>query len=179
MGGGEPPLSDVSPLVRPFEYAIKIAPCLHWASMKSLRSKPLNVEQKKIVGGYGSALSQESGYIKSPCFICLWDSRAKQLHWKQDVWSSRKYLTVGRANALKKSLANRDEITLPSLHIKLHTLTHTRARVKTRDRDGEREKAAAAPRPLPPLGRGLHGLLTNPGLHRPKQLGFWKGKGSN
>ena len=26
-------------------------------------------------------LGQQSGYIKYPCFLCYWDSRAKQKHW--------------------------------------------------------------------------------------------------
>jgi len=26
-------------------------------------------------------VGQQSGYTKYPCFICFWDSRAKQDHW--------------------------------------------------------------------------------------------------
>ena len=26
-------------------------------------------------------LGQQGGYTKYPCFLCLWDSRAKNEHW--------------------------------------------------------------------------------------------------
>ena len=34
-------------------------------------------------------LGQQSGYTKYPCFLCLWDSRARQKHWVQKEWPIR------------------------------------------------------------------------------------------
>ena len=31
-------------------------------------------------------LGQQSGYTKFPCFICLWDSRARDKHWGEKDW---------------------------------------------------------------------------------------------
>lgn len=64
-------------------------------------------------------LGQQSGYTKNPCFICLWDSRAKQDHWKQVTWPLRKSLVVGAANIINAPLVDREKIILPPLHIKL------------------------------------------------------------
>ena len=40
-------------------------------------------------------LGQQSGYTKYPCFLCLWDSRARQKHWVQKEWPIRKEINVG------------------------------------------------------------------------------------
>lgn len=34
-------------------------------------------------------LCQQSGYTKYPCFLCLWDSRAKHEHWSRSEWPLR------------------------------------------------------------------------------------------
>lgn len=34
-------------------------------------------------------LGQQSGYTKFPCFLCLWDSRARELHWTTTDWPPR------------------------------------------------------------------------------------------
>lgn len=63
-------------------------------------------------------LGQQSGYTKYACFICMWDSRARQHHWNQDVWPVRDSLTVGKANIIREPLVSkRDKIILPPLHI--------------------------------------------------------------
>ena len=38
----------------------------------------------------GLLLGQQSGYTKYPCFLCMWDSRAKDKHWTQKVWPQGK-----------------------------------------------------------------------------------------
>lgn len=30
-------------------------------------------------------LGQQAGYTKYPCFLCLWDSRAREQHWKKVI----------------------------------------------------------------------------------------------
>lgn len=64
-------------------------------------------------------LGQQSGYTKFPCFLCEWDSRARDLHWSQKQWPSRDTLTPGTKNILQESLVNPKRVLLPPLHIKL------------------------------------------------------------
>jgi len=64
-------------------------------------------------------LGQQSGYTKYPCFMCLWDSRAKQDHWTKVSWPTREKMIVGAANVINKPLVDKNKIILPPLHIKL------------------------------------------------------------
>jgi hypothetical protein len=64
-------------------------------------------------------LGQESGYTKYPCFLCLWESRAKHEHWARKDWPLREYMVVGGQNVINEPLVERDRIILPPLHIKL------------------------------------------------------------
>lgn len=43
-------------------------------------------------------LGQQGGYTKYPCFLCLWDSRAKQQHWIKMDWPERENMVVGTQN---------------------------------------------------------------------------------
>ena len=40
-------------------------------------------------------LGQQSGYTMYPCFLRLWDSRARQKHWLQKEWPIRKEINAG------------------------------------------------------------------------------------
>ena len=64
-------------------------------------------------------LGQQSGYTKYPCFICLWDSRARSDHWVKKEWPERITLTVNECNVINEPLVPREKIILPPLHIKL------------------------------------------------------------
>ena len=64
-------------------------------------------------------LGQQAGYIKNPCFLCLWDSRADDQHWQRKNWLVREELVVGENNVINEPLVDRDSILLPPLHIKL------------------------------------------------------------
>ncbi|XP_073532722.1 uncharacterized protein [Phyllobates terribilis] len=64
-------------------------------------------------------LGQQSGYTKYPCFICMWDSRAKHQHWEKVDWPPRDTLTVGASNIVNEPLVDWEKIILPPLHIKL------------------------------------------------------------
>ncbi|GBM48182.1 hypothetical protein AVEN_138312-1 [Araneus ventricosus] len=44
-------------------------------------------------------LGWQTGYKKCPCFLCLWDSRARDLHWTEADWSLRGVLTLCEKNA--------------------------------------------------------------------------------
>ena len=64
-------------------------------------------------------LGQQSGYTKYPCFLCLWDSRARQKHWVQKEWPIRKEMNVGDTNITNAPLVDRRRIVSPPLHVKL------------------------------------------------------------
>lgn len=79
-------------------------------------------------------LGQQSGYTKYPCFICLWDSRAKSRHWTAKNWPVRDALVVGERNVINEPLVSREKIILPPLHIKLGLMKQF---VKALDRNGQ------------------------------------------
>jgi len=64
-------------------------------------------------------LGQQAGYTKYPCFLCEWDSCAREKHWKVKNWPKRKALKPDSMNVLYSSLIPRCSILLPPLHIKL------------------------------------------------------------
>ena len=65
-------------------------------------------------------LGQQSGYTKYPCFLCMWDSRAKEKHYVQNECPVRELLEPCRAkNVIHEPLVDRDKILFPPLHIKL------------------------------------------------------------
>ena len=64
-------------------------------------------------------LGQQAGYVKYPCFLCLWDSRADDQHWQRKDWPVLEELVVGENNVINEPLVDLDSILLPSLHIKL------------------------------------------------------------
>ena len=64
-------------------------------------------------------LGQQSGYTKYPCFLCLWDSRARQEHWVQKGWPIREEIHVGDKNITNVPLEDRKNVVFPPLQIKL------------------------------------------------------------
>jgi len=78
-------------------------------------------------------LGQQSGYTKYPCFLCLWDSRARDQHWKTKIWPPRSSLQVGLHNVVNTPLVDRDRIIFPPLHIKLGLMKQF---VKALNKDG-------------------------------------------
>ena len=64
-------------------------------------------------------LGQQAGYTKFPCFICLWDSRAKKEHWVKKNWPRRENFNVGEKNIQNRPLIDPAKVLLPPLHIKL------------------------------------------------------------
>ena len=79
-------------------------------------------------------LGQQSGYTKYPCFLCLWDSRARIQHWRRENWPERESLEVGTANVINEPLVPRDRIIFPPLHIKLGLMKQF---VKALNKDGD------------------------------------------
>ena len=64
-------------------------------------------------------LGQQSGFTKYPCFLCLWDSRARSQHWEKKEWPIRGQMDVGEKNIINEPLVDRNKIIFSPLHIKL------------------------------------------------------------
>ena len=78
-------------------------------------------------------LGQQSGFTKFPCFLCLWDSRARDKHWVQREWPKRE-LIVGERNVIHEPLIDRNKVIFPPLHIKLGLMKQF---VKALDKEGQ------------------------------------------
>lgn len=61
----------------------------------------------------------QSGYTKYCCFLCLWDSRARNEHFTRLNWPDRVEYIPGRNNVKSQPIVRRENIILPPLHIKL------------------------------------------------------------
>ena len=79
-------------------------------------------------------LGQQHGFTKFPCYLCMWDSRARDKHWTQKEWPIRKTLETGMPNILHDPIVSRDKIIFPPLHIKLGLMKQF---VKALNKDGE------------------------------------------
>ncbi|GBM64139.1 hypothetical protein AVEN_227286-1 [Araneus ventricosus] len=51
-------------------------------------------------------LGQQAGYTKYPCFLCSWDSSARDLHWTKTDWSIRGALTPSEKKCYKYNLGS-------------------------------------------------------------------------
>ena len=51
-------------------------------------------------------LGQQRGFTKSPCYICMWDSRAQEKHWNQKEWPIRETLKAGMPNIVNHPTAS-------------------------------------------------------------------------
>ena len=71
----------------------------------------------------GILLGLQKGNTKHPCFLCLWDSGARERHYKNAKWPARKTLAPGSPNILYEPLVPHDKVLLPPLHIKLGLMT--------------------------------------------------------
>mgnify|MGYP000052932960 CR=1 FL=1 len=61
----------------------------------------------------GMLLGQQTGYKKMPCFLCEWDSGAKQKHWRVSVWPERRNFVPGTKNILHAPLVDPQKVLLP------------------------------------------------------------------
>ena len=64
-------------------------------------------------------LGLQLGYTKHMCFLCLWNSRDDENHFKVKNWPARTCSTVGRYNVQHLALVDPQKVYLPPLHIKL------------------------------------------------------------
>lgn len=61
----------------------------------------------------------QGGYTKHCCFLCLWESRTRDLHYIKKNWQDRKRKIPGQLNVKFQPLVADSDIILPPLHIKL------------------------------------------------------------
>lgn len=59
------------------------------------------------------------GFTKYCCFLCEWDSRARDKHYIVRKWPLRHSFTPGEKNVVHDPLVPKENIYLPPLHIKL------------------------------------------------------------
>ena len=59
------------------------------------------------------------GCTKYCCFLCLWDSRARNKHYIEKTWPQRIEEEEGQHNVVALSLVPQNKIILPPMHIKL------------------------------------------------------------
>lgn len=76
----------------------------------------------------------QSGYTKFCCFLCLWDSRARDHHYSGRTWPAQDQHVIGEANIHNAALVEKSNIILPALHIKLGLMKNF---VKTLSPDSE------------------------------------------
>lgn len=67
----------------------------------------------------GMLTGLQSGYTKFCCFLCLWDSRARDQHYSGRTWPARDQHVIGEANIHNAAWVEKSNIILPALHIKL------------------------------------------------------------
>lgn len=61
----------------------------------------------------------QTGYTKNCCFLCKWDSRAREHHYRRKEWPARDEHIIGENNIAQPQLVLKENIILPPLHIKL------------------------------------------------------------
>jgi hypothetical protein len=82
----------------------------------------------------GLLLSMQLGYTKYCCFLCEWDSRAKNFHYNVKDWPARQALIPGQKNVMHQQLVDPKKIYLPPLHIKLGLMKNF---VKAMDKESD------------------------------------------
>ena len=58
----------------------------------------------------GILLGMQGGYTKYCCFLCEWDSRARDKHYKQKVWTKRSKYVPGLKNVSRIFLFDPNKI---------------------------------------------------------------------
>lgn len=105
----------------------------------------------------------QSGNTKFPCFLCLWDSRARKEHWVKKQWAQRMDWKVGCNNVEHKSLVDVKKILLPPLHIKLGLMKQF---VKALDKESECFKYIQSQFPNLTTAKTEGGIFVGPDIRK-------------
>ena len=81
----------------------------------------------------GLLLGLQSGFTKYCCFLCIWDSRAKEKHYVVQHWEKREEFVPEVCNVKAEPLVPPHKILLPPLHIKLGLKNFVKALNKVGD----------------------------------------------
>ena len=84
----------------------------------------------KVVG-----LALQGGYMKYPCYLCLWDSLLDDQHYERQKWLLRQRLKSDLHNIQSPPLVEPNKTMLPPLHIKLGVIKNF---VQAIDKEGSR-----------------------------------------
>ena len=98
----------------PVRHSVKLTECYEDIKFV-LESLQYSQHNWKIFGDLkmiSVILGLQAGYTKHPCFLCLWDSRADNLHYTQISCSSRTSFTPGLQNVKFAYLVDRQNILL-------------------------------------------------------------------
>ncbi|GBN32472.1 hypothetical protein AVEN_194332-1 [Araneus ventricosus] len=106
-------------------------------------------------------LAQQAGYTKYPCFLCLWDSPAKDLYWTKTDWSLRGALTPGEKNVINTTLLPPEKVLLPPLHIKLGLMKQF---IKSLPKEGECCRYLCSKFPKLSAAKLKEGVFTAPNI---------------
>jgi len=107
-------------------------------------------------------LGMQSGYTKYCCFICEWDSRARDSHYIVKQWPKRT-LQAGVKNVVRKNLVDPQDIYLPPLHIKLGLVKNF---VKALDRNGDGFRHLRATFPRVSEAKIKEGIFVGPQIRK-------------
>ncbi|XP_062704623.1 uncharacterized protein LOC115265503 [Aedes albopictus] len=91
----------------------------------------------EVIGDFkmiGFLIGLQGGYTKFPCFLCLWDSRDTENHYKIKNWEIRAQYKIGEKNVKNDPVVNMEKILMPPLHIKLGLIKQF---VKALNKDSE------------------------------------------
>lgn len=73
-------------------------------------------------------MGMQAGFTKYSCFLCYWDSRARNEHYTKECWPRREHYEPNYRNVMHAPIVNPRKIIFPPLHIKLgliKQLVHT------------------------------------------------------
>ena len=111
----------------------------------------------------GILLGMQGGYTKYCCFLCEWDSRARDKHYRQKVWTKRSKYVPGLKNVSRISLVDPNRIFLPPLHIKLGLMKNF---VKALNKSGEGFKQIEMLFPKISVAKLNEGIFVGPDLRK-------------
>ena len=79
-------------------------------------------------------LRQQYGFMKNPCFLCMWDSMDRAQHHTKKGWALREEWVPCRAmSIINNPMMDRDMILFPTVDIKLGLIKQF---IKAVDKDG-------------------------------------------
>ncbi|GBM21348.1 hypothetical protein AVEN_149917-1 [Araneus ventricosus] len=108
-------------------------------------------------------LGQQAGYTKGRRFLCLWDSRARDLHWTDADWSLRGALTAAEKNVINATLVPPEKVLLPPLHIKLELMKQF---IKSLPKDRECFRCLCSTFPKLSEAKLKEGVFTGPDIQK-------------